>query len=69
VGENQLDLRDRFERHVSYALRVAAFQVRAHGNCEPRLADAAGTGEGDQPHPGSFEQPRDLLDVTLAPDQ
>ena len=43
--------------------------MRAHGDRQPRLADAAGTREGDQPHPRSLEQPRDLLDVALAPDE
>ena len=63
AGEHQLGLGDRSERHERRALRVAIVQVRAHGDRQPRLADAAGTGEGDQPHLRRLEQLRDLVDV------
>ena len=36
MGENQLGLRDGFERHEGHALRVAIFQVRAYGNRQSR---------------------------------
>src|SRR5262245_29251204 len=69
MGQNQFGPRDRFECDEGNALREPIFQVRAYGDRQPRLADSAGTREGDQPYAGSLEQPRDLLDVALASDQ
>jgi hypothetical protein len=67
--QHQLGLSDRLERHEYGPLRVARIQLLTDGDRKPRLADAAGTGQGDQPDPGRPQQLRDGNEVLFAPDQ
>jgi hypothetical protein len=67
--QHQLGLSDGLERYEHRPPRVAIVQLLAHRDRQPRLADAAGSGEGDQPDLRLREQFRDLDDVLLAPDQ
>jgi hypothetical protein len=52
AGQNQLGGVDRGERHERRPPREAVVQSLAHCDGEPRLADAARAGEGDQAHLG-----------------
>ena len=52
AGQHQLGRVDRGERHEGRPLREAVVQSLTHGDREPRLADAAWAGEGDQAHLG-----------------
>ncbi len=67
--QHQLGLSDRRERHEHRPVRIAIIELFAHGDRQPRLADAAGAREGDQPDFGFLEQFRDLGDVVLPSDQ
>jgi hypothetical protein len=69
AGQDQLGRVDRGERHEGRALREAVVESLAGGDGEPRLADAARAGEGDEAHPGRLQKCGDLGDLALASDQ
>jgi hypothetical protein len=50
--QHQLGLSDRSERDEYRTARRTVVELLTHGDCQPGLADAARTGEGDQPHLG-----------------
>ena len=53
--EHQLGPIDRRKRHEHRPVRIAIIELFAHGDRQPRLADAAGAREGDQPDFGFLE--------------
>ena len=67
--QHQRRFDDRRQRDEHRSARVAVLQSFRHGDREPRLADATGAGQGDQPDLGRLQQRRDVDDVLLPPDQ
>jgi hypothetical protein len=67
--QHQRRVGDRRQRDEHRSPREAVVESFRHGDRQPRLADATGAGQGDQPDPGGLQQPRDVDDVLLASDQ
>jgi len=67
--QHELRLPDGSEGHEHCSLRVPILQLLSYGDRQSGLADAARTGEGDQPDLRRRQQGRDSHDVLLAPYQ
>ncbi len=67
--QNLVGLSNRSERYEHRPAWIAVVESLTDGDRQPRLADAARAGEGDQPRFRRLEECRDGVDVGLATDQ
>jgi hypothetical protein len=68
-GQDQRRIRDRRERDEGHAARKRALQRASDLDRQTRLTNAAGAGQGDEPHVAPAEQTTELAELQLAADE